>query len=201
MSADHRKPVVAFVLLVFIAAALVYVQRADARSARFFAAFIGGAGEVHGAAPVPEGFLGAAGSQEWKAGLPEATAVGRGSVADDSARRSGHAGRRTDLRDEAAGELTRGRHGRPSVGKGSAAPGSEVAEAARRSGGARALQKAERGLLQDVGRVERGLRSSRRSAHHLPAGARRMLSREVERVEDRMERLLEARAEGGPLDR
>lgn len=200
MSADHRKPVVAFVLLVFIAAALVYVQRADARSARFFAAFIGGAGEVHGAAPVPEGLLGAAGSWEWKAGLPEATAVGRGSVADDSARRSGHAGRRTGLRDEAR-ELTRGRHGRPSVGKGSAAPGSEVAEAARRSGGARALQKAEKGLLQDVGQAERGLRSSRRSADHLPAGARRMLSREVERVEDRIERLLEPRAEGGPLDR
>ena len=45
MSADHRKPVVAFVVLAFLAAALVGVQRADAQAGRFMAAVLGG--DVH----------------------------------------------------------------------------------------------------------------------------------------------------------
>ncbi len=54
MSADHRKPVVAFVVLAFIAAAIVGVQRADAHNGRFFAAFVGGTGQSHGSLLVAE---------------------------------------------------------------------------------------------------------------------------------------------------
>lgn len=47
MSADHRKPVVAFVCLAFIAAALIGVQRADAQAGRFLEAFVGSGARVH----------------------------------------------------------------------------------------------------------------------------------------------------------
>ena len=49
MSTDHRKPVVAFVCLAFIAAALVGVQRADAQAGRFLEAFVGSGARVHSA--------------------------------------------------------------------------------------------------------------------------------------------------------
>lgn len=49
MSADHRKPVVAFVVLAFIAAALVGIQRADAQTGRFLALVTHGKALVHGA--------------------------------------------------------------------------------------------------------------------------------------------------------
>ena len=48
MSADHRKPVVAFVVLAFLAAALVGVQRADAQAGRFLAAALGSDLHAHG---------------------------------------------------------------------------------------------------------------------------------------------------------
>lgn len=51
MSADHRKPVVAFVLLALAATALIGAQRAEAQRGQFLAAVIaaGGQGEaVHG---------------------------------------------------------------------------------------------------------------------------------------------------------
>jgi hypothetical protein len=47
MSTDHRKPVVAFVCLAFIAAALIGVQRADAQAGRFLEAFVGSGVRVH----------------------------------------------------------------------------------------------------------------------------------------------------------
>ena len=49
MSADHRKPVVAFVVLAFAAAAIVGIQRADAQAGRFLAAVIGTSVRVQGA--------------------------------------------------------------------------------------------------------------------------------------------------------
>lgn len=49
MSTDHRKPVVAFVCLAFIAAALVGVQRANAQAGRFLEAFVGSGARVHSA--------------------------------------------------------------------------------------------------------------------------------------------------------
>ena len=49
MSTDHRKPVVAFVCLAFIAAALIGVQRADAQAGRFLEAFVGSGARVHSA--------------------------------------------------------------------------------------------------------------------------------------------------------
>lgn len=51
MSAEHRKPVMAFVLLAFVAAALVGVHRADAQGGRFIAAVIGSTVSVHGTLP------------------------------------------------------------------------------------------------------------------------------------------------------
>jgi hypothetical protein len=45
MSTDHRKPAVAFVVLAFMAAALVGVQNADAQGGRFLAAVVGS--DVH----------------------------------------------------------------------------------------------------------------------------------------------------------
>jgi hypothetical protein len=55
MSADHRKPVVAFVLLAFVAAALVGVQRAEAQDGRLLAAAVVGASvTAHGTLPSPE---------------------------------------------------------------------------------------------------------------------------------------------------
>jgi hypothetical protein len=51
VSADHRKPVVAFVVLACLAAALVGVQRADARSGQFFASLVGVTERVEGSLP------------------------------------------------------------------------------------------------------------------------------------------------------
>lgn len=49
MSADHRKPVAAFVVLAFFAAALVGVHRADAQAGRFLAAVVGSEVRAQGA--------------------------------------------------------------------------------------------------------------------------------------------------------
>ncbi|HEX6247424.1 MAG TPA: hypothetical protein VFZ64_06085 [Nocardioidaceae bacterium] len=51
MSAEHRKPVVAFVALAIIAAALVGMQRADARGGEMLAAVIGAGAHVDGTLP------------------------------------------------------------------------------------------------------------------------------------------------------
>ena len=54
MSADHRKPFLAFVVLAFVAAAIVGVQRADAQPGRFLAAVVGTAVRVQGTLPADE---------------------------------------------------------------------------------------------------------------------------------------------------
>ena len=51
MSAQHRKPVVAFVLLACLAVAIVGIRAAEASKGRFIAAAIGAAAEVHGTIP------------------------------------------------------------------------------------------------------------------------------------------------------
>lgn len=48
MSADHRKPLVAFVVLAFAAAAIVGIQRAEAHAGRFVAAVVGTSVRVQG---------------------------------------------------------------------------------------------------------------------------------------------------------
>lgn len=48
MSADHRKPLVAFVVLAFAAAAIVGIQRAEAQAGRFLAAVVGTSVRVQG---------------------------------------------------------------------------------------------------------------------------------------------------------
>lgn len=54
MSADHRKPFLAFVVLAFIATALVGVQRADAQPGRFLAAVVSTTVRVQGTLPASE---------------------------------------------------------------------------------------------------------------------------------------------------
>jgi hypothetical protein len=54
VSADHRRPFLAFVVLALLAAALVGVQRADAQSGRFLAAAIGTTVRVQGTLPGSE---------------------------------------------------------------------------------------------------------------------------------------------------
>lgn len=53
VSAEHRKPIVAFVLLAFAAATLIGIQSADAQGGRLMAAVIGGTARVHGSLPFP----------------------------------------------------------------------------------------------------------------------------------------------------
>ena len=60
MSADHRKPFLAFVVLAFIATALVGVQRADAQPGRFLAAVVSTTVRVQGTLPTSEVSLDAA---------------------------------------------------------------------------------------------------------------------------------------------
>ncbi|HSE07913.1 MAG TPA: hypothetical protein VLB29_04555 [Nocardioidaceae bacterium] len=52
MSADHRKPFMAFVVLAVLATALVGVHRANAEPGRFFAAAIGARVSVEGTLPI-----------------------------------------------------------------------------------------------------------------------------------------------------
>lgn len=60
MSADHRKPFLAFVVLAFVASAIVGVQRADAQPGHFLAAVIGTTVRVQGTLPAGEVTLDAA---------------------------------------------------------------------------------------------------------------------------------------------
>jgi hypothetical protein len=53
VGADHRKPVAAFVVLAFIAAALVGMQRADAHGGRFLASAVGVVERIERALPHP----------------------------------------------------------------------------------------------------------------------------------------------------
>lgn len=54
MSAEHRRPTVAFVVLALVAAAVVGVQRADAQGGRLLAAVIGAGVSVQGTLPRAE---------------------------------------------------------------------------------------------------------------------------------------------------
>lgn len=54
MSADHRKPVVAFVMLALAAAVVVGVQQAEARGSHILAAAVGAGGHVQGTVPIAE---------------------------------------------------------------------------------------------------------------------------------------------------
>lgn len=51
MSADHRKPVLAFVVLALVAAGVVGVQRADAQGGRLLAGVVGSSVHVEGTLP------------------------------------------------------------------------------------------------------------------------------------------------------
>lgn len=54
MSAEHRKPIAAFVVLVFVAAAVVGIQRAEAQGGRLLAAVIGTTVRVQGTLALSE---------------------------------------------------------------------------------------------------------------------------------------------------
>ncbi len=65
MSAEHRRPAAAFVVLALVAAAVVGIHRAEAQGGRLLAAVIGAGVSVHGtlpqAEPLPASVLGDAG--------------------------------------------------------------------------------------------------------------------------------------------
>lgn len=51
MSAEHRRPVVAFVMLAFVTVAVIGIQRAEAQAGRFVAAMVGATVQVQGTLP------------------------------------------------------------------------------------------------------------------------------------------------------
>lgn len=192
MSADHRKPVVAFVVLAFLAAAIVCVQRADAQSARFFAAFVGGAGEIHGSVPAPGAFLGSDQARQGTMGpVFEATASARrvtGSTRHDGAPfgRAEANGLRND-----SGALSRDHRARPVVEKTDSTP-RRGGKATRHYGGPGnglgALVRAEKSLQATVEGAARGLGPARTAAERVPSGAHRGLSKEERRLRRLVER-------------
>ena len=129
MSADHRKPVVAFVVLAFLAAALVGVQRADAQAGGFLAAVLGSDAHVQGQAPLiatsgrlvpstlPEAFN--LGSREPATSAAPETQQPRGGGADVS---------RAHVRGDLAGSTDR--HSTRSAASGPAGPAADRSHAA-----------------------------------------------------------------------
>jgi len=134
MHADHRKPVVAFVVLVILAAVVVGFQRADARTGRFLTSFATVTAHTEG--PLSRDTRGAAGGEEhlvavaraWFTAPSDAAPTGADAAAGDQrARQRGassraDAGRAADLpasgrsgaaKDNGAGRVGAGRDGTP----------------------------------------------------------------------------------------
>ena len=191
MSADHRKPALAFVVLALVAATIVCVQRADAQTARFFAAFVGGAVEIHGSVPAPATFVGSDGARPGTIGSAfEALASGdrvTGSTRVDGAPFGKVEG--AVFRDDST-ELSRDHRARPGK-KADSAPRRGDREKARhdrgRGNGLGALVKAEKSLQGAVEGAARGFGPARRSAEDVPAAAHRGLGK----VERRLRRFVE----------
>src|SRR5512139_1433311 len=192
MSADHRKPVVAFVVLAFVAATIVCVQRADAQSARFFAAFVGGAGEIHGSVPAPGAFLGSDESREATIGSAFEAIAWRERVTGSTRLDGAPFGRGevTGLRDD-SGELSRDHRSRP-VKWADSAPrrgGGDMTRHDRgRGNGLGALVRAEKSLHATVEGGARGLGPTRRTAEDDPAAAHRGLGKGERRLRRPVER-------------
>lgn len=70
VSADHRKPFLAFIALAVLAAAIVGVQGAEARPGRFLAAAIGAGATVHGTLMISADHDVAVGDEHTLRGLP-----------------------------------------------------------------------------------------------------------------------------------
>jgi hypothetical protein len=163
MSADHRKPVVAFVALAIIAAALIGVQRADAQNGTFFAAFVGGTGESHGSLRSAEAHAAAGGSL---GPAFDRLADGDANISSPAADAATRDARVSDGVRKDSSEVSRGGSGRrPEAGEGHAEPGRSVGGAGVPSiphaKGAGALERGQR----DLARSHRdSLRGSRRAA-------------------------------------
>ena len=192
MSADHRKPMVAFVVLAFVAATIVCVQRADAQSARFFAAFVGGAVEIHGSVPAPVAFLGGDESRQGTIGSAFEALASRDRVAG-LARLDGAPfgrGEGTSLHDD-SGELSPD-HRAGSVKRADSAPrrgGGDKTRHDRGPGnGLGALVKAEKSFQETFEGAARGLGPTRLPAVDVPAGAHRGLSNKERRLRRLAER-------------
>lgn len=130
MSADHRKPVVAFIVLAFLAAALVGVQRADAQAGRFLAGVLGS--EVHAQGQVP---LIAAARGPAPGSLPDSFTLVAGEPAVTSVPEAvtPHAPADGVSRAHVRGALAPAVHGRPprSQASGATGPADHAAEQAR----------------------------------------------------------------------
>ncbi len=122
MSAEHRKPLAAFILLAFAAAVIVGVQRADAQPGRFLASVVGSTERVHGLFPELSGSSAQlSGKQLGRLGPAFGAVIAHEQRVRDRAEASGPG--REDVPGQA--EQTQGRA--------VARPGQVVAEAVRRS--------------------------------------------------------------------
>lgn len=137
MSADHRKPVVAFIVLAFIAAALVGIQRADAETGRFLALVIHGKAVVHGTVP-----LAADNVQESAVDRLASLVPGGDGTRFVPAEPQGSGEARADDADPRHERANR--DGRPSRGTGPATDGGRDPLESARNGGRKALSDASR---------------------------------------------------------
>ena len=186
MSADHRKPALAFVVLALVAATIVCVQRADAQTARFFAAFVGGAVEIHGSVPAPAAFLGSDRAGQGTIGSAFEALASRDRVTGSTRLDGAPFGRveGTVLHGE-SGELSRDHRARPVKKADSAARrggGEKTRHDRGRGNGLGALVKAEKSLQGAVEGAVRGLGAARRTAEDVPAAAHRGLGKEMRRL-------------------
>lgn len=169
MSTDHRKPVVAFVVLAFIAAALVGIQRADAMNGRFFAAFVGSTGQAHGQSLLAQGdpgrLDGAAGASADRA-TDNATggSVTQGRSLTQSRSESEGSRRGVEERSRDRGRVSRDRSARRPALRGSDAASNRWrhrAESPRADRPEKQARGVGRLVADAVGRPSRALRSMR----------------------------------------
>jgi hypothetical protein len=149
MSAEHRKPLAAFILLALAAAVIVGVQRADAQPGRFLASVVGSTERVHGLLPeLTDSSAQLSGSQLGRLG------PAFGAVIAHERRVHDRAGA------ERASTPAKGGHGAPGQAKqadaseAASAPGQLVAEVVRRSEDHRSDRSTEA-----VGRLRRPVES------------------------------------------
>lgn len=187
MSADHRKPVVAFVVLAFLAAALVGIQRADARGAQFVASILGVTGRVQGTLPHGSGWTvpsdNTAVAQRWIASIAHSASAVAAEPAVAFTRASA-----PETRDVAAEKPARSPHG-PADARRSRAADKRLDRALRRTTsserargvGPRSVARADRAAARMRRDADRGARGRQPSAKGVSKAAEHV-HRDVRRV-------------------
>lgn len=156
--ADHRKPVVAFVLLACAAAVLIGMQRAEAQSGRFFTSFLGLTARVEGALPGTGRFVAGPraatpAEEAWFSGLADAVSDG---------------GPSSEARPAAAAPTAVGHRGSPSSRKDAAEAGRTETRGVGMEPAGKATVRAGRRLVMSLGRTspgQAGFTSARRHSN------------------------------------